>query len=46
MARAERVVAQLPKKTRRVVLDVEATEDPCHGQQELEGFNAFYDTQS
>jgi hypothetical protein len=43
MALAERVVAQLPAKTRRVVLDVDATDDPCHGQQELEGFNGFYD---
>ena len=42
-AMAERVIAQLPSKTRRVVLDVDATEDACHGQQELEGFNAFYD---
>jgi hypothetical protein len=43
MAMAERVVAQLPGNTRRVVLDMDATEDACHGQQGLEGFNAFYD---
>jgi hypothetical protein len=43
VALAERVIAQLPAKTRRVILDVDATEDACHGQQELEGFNAFYD---
>jgi hypothetical protein len=43
VAMAERVIAQMPKKTRRVVLDIDATEDACHGQQELEGFNAFYD---
>lgn len=44
IAMAERVISELPKKTRRVVVDVDATEDACHGQQELEGFNAFYDT--
>ena len=44
LALAERVIGQLPAKTRRVILDVDATEDACHGQQEFEGFNAFYDT--
>jgi len=44
VALAERVIAQLPPRTRRVILDVDATSDPCHGQQELEGFNGFYDT--
>ncbi len=42
VAIARRVVAQLPKKTRRVVIDIDAYEDPCHGQQELEFFNAHY----
>jgi len=37
------VVRQLPSDTRTVVLDVDATDDPCHGQQELELFNGFYD---
>jgi len=39
---ARRVIAQLPKRTRRVILDLDAYEDPCHGQQELELFNAHY----
>jgi hypothetical protein len=37
------VIAQLPCTTRQVVLDVDATEDPCHGQQEFEFFNGYYD---
>lgn len=37
------VVGQLPSDTRSVVLDVDATDDPCHGQQELELFNGYYD---
>jgi hypothetical protein len=41
---AGQVVAQLPAGTRRVILDVDAMEDPCHGQQEFEGFNAYYDS--
>jgi hypothetical protein len=40
---AERVVAQLPKATECVVLDVDATDDPCHGQQQFECFNGHYD---
>jgi hypothetical protein len=43
-ALASCVVAQLPLETKRVVLDIDAMEDPCHGQQELEFFNAFYDS--
>ena len=38
------VVKQLPRKTRQVILDIDAYEDPCHGQQELELFNGFYDS--
>jgi hypothetical protein len=38
------VVRQLPRKTRQVILDIDAYEDPCHGQQELELFNGFYDS--
>jgi hypothetical protein len=43
VALARRVIAQLPADTTAVVLDVDATDDPCHGQQQLEGFNGFYD---
>ena len=41
---AERVVAQLPKGTKEVVLDIDATSDPCHGQQELSLFDGHYGT--
>lgn len=41
---AEKVVEQLPLCTKQVVVDVDPTEDPCHGQQQLECFNAFYDS--
>jgi hypothetical protein len=37
-------IAQLPAQTWEVTLDVDATEDPCHGQQQLECFNGFYDS--
>ncbi len=40
---ARKVIAQLPKGTRRVILDVDASDDPCHGQQEFEFFNRHYD---
>ena len=40
---AQRVIDQLPSDTKRVILDVDATGDPCHGQQELVFFNAYYD---
>ena len=40
---AERVVSQLPMDTRQVIIDVDPTDDPCHGQQELEFFNGYYD---
>jgi hypothetical protein len=40
---ARRVIAQLPADTTTVTLDVDATVDPCHGQQQLECFNGFYD---
>jgi hypothetical protein len=43
IALAEAVVRQLPRKTRFVVLDVDATDDPCHGQQQFECFNGYYD---
>ena len=44
LALARCVVAQLPADTDSVVLDVDATEDPCHGQQQFESFNRFYDS--
>ena len=37
------VIAQLPSNTKSVVLDVDATDDPCHGQQEFELFNGYYE---
>jgi len=43
-ALAGAVVKQLPPDTRRVVLDLDAMEDPCHGQQQFELFNKFYDS--
>lgn len=44
MALAERVIAQLPASTHSVVIDVDATDDPCHGQQQFQQFNAHYDS--
>jgi hypothetical protein len=41
---ARSVVAQLPETTQCVILDVDATDDPCHGQQQFEFFNRYYDT--
>lgn len=41
---ARAVIQQLPADTTEVTLDVDATEDPCHGQQQLECFNGFYDS--
>ncbi len=40
---ARKVIAQLPGNTRRVIVDVDASDDPCHGQQEFEFFNKHYD---
>jgi hypothetical protein len=37
-------VASLPEDTREVVLDLDSTEDPTHGQQPLSFFNAHYDS--
>lgn len=36
--------AQRHADVRRVVIDLDATEDPTHGQQTFSFFNAFYDT--
>ena len=43
-ALAEKVIEQLPPRTKQVILDVDPTDDPCHGQQQLECFNGFYDS--
>jgi hypothetical protein len=37
-------VASLPADTRELVLDLDSTEDPTHGQQPLSFFNAHYDS--
>lgn len=37
-------VASLPEDTREVVLDLDSTEDPTHGQQPLSFFNAHYNS--
>jgi hypothetical protein len=42
VAMAHRVISALPAQTRRVIIDVDPTEDPCHGQQEFEFFNGHY----
>jgi hypothetical protein len=42
VAMAQRVISQLPGKTTRIIIDVDPTEDPCHGQQEFEFFNGHY----
>jgi hypothetical protein len=42
IAMAQRVISALPASTRRVIIDVDPTEDPCHGQQQLEFFNGHY----
>jgi hypothetical protein len=42
VAMARKVISQLPSQTRRVIIDVDPTEDPCHGQQEFEFFNGHY----
>jgi hypothetical protein len=39
---AERVISGLPERTRRIIIDVDPTEDPTHGQQEFEFFNGHY----
>jgi hypothetical protein len=42
MALAKKAVAQLPADTKRVILDMDTTDDPCHGQQELRLFDGHY----
>ena len=36
------VVEQLPSNTRSIVIDVDATDDLCYGQQEFKSFNKYY----
>jgi hypothetical protein len=40
----DQYIAGLPKDTEVIILDGDTTDDPTHGQQELTGFNAHYDT--
>lgn len=42
VAMAQRVISALPARTRRVIIDVDPTVDPAHGQQEFEFFNGHY----
>jgi hypothetical protein len=37
------VLEQVPADTEEVILEVDATDDPCHGQQQLQLFNGYYD---
>jgi hypothetical protein len=37
-------VATLPADTHEIVLDLDSTEDPTHGQQPMSFFNAHYDS--
>ena len=39
---AEKVISRLDVGTRQVIVDVDPTDDPTHGQQELEFFNGYY----
>ena len=39
---ARTVINVLPHDTTEVVLDIDATVDPCHGQQEFNFFNKYY----
>ena len=42
VAMAKAVISGLPVWTSRVIIDVDPTEDPCHGQQEFQFFNGHY----
>ncbi|MGH7869303.1 MAG: IS1380 family transposase, partial [Candidatus Dormibacteraceae bacterium] len=39
---ARAVLRQVPANTKVMILEVDATDDPCHGQQQLELFNGYY----
>ena len=43
VAMARKVISVLPGQTRRVIIDVDPTDDPCYGQQQFEFFNGHYD---
>jgi hypothetical protein len=45
LARAilESYLTRHPKRPRRLILDLDTTADPTHGQQEFSAFHAFYD---
>jgi hypothetical protein len=43
VAMARRVISALPAQTRGIIIDVDPTADPCHGQQEFQFFNGHYD---
>lgn len=36
------VIEQLPSDSRSVCLDIDASVDPCHGQQQFQYYNGFY----
>lgn len=42
VAMSRKVISALPARTKRVIIDVDPTEDECHGQQEFEFFNGHY----
>jgi len=42
VAMARKVISRLPVHARRIIIDVDPTDDPCHGQQEFEFFNGHY----
>ena len=37
-------VEQLPAGTKTIVIDADSSEDPCHGQQQLQFYNAYYES--
>ncbi len=40
---AKGVITELPSDTSDVIIDLDPSDDPCHGQQEFEFFNGYYD---
>jgi len=38
----DRYVTNLPSTKKRIVIDIDSTDDPTHGQQQLSLFNGFY----
>jgi len=43
-ALVDHFVDSKPTAPQEIVLDFDATDDPAHGQQQFEGFHAYYDT--